>query len=52
MKVFISYSQRDKKYADLIANKLREAGHEVWYDTWTLKAGDNLLNKINDNFIF
>jgi len=48
MKVFISYSQRDKKYADLIANRLREAGHEVWYDTWTLKAGDNLLNKINE----
>jgi len=47
MNVFISYSQRDKKYAELIANRLREANHRVWYDTWTLKVGDNLIDKIN-----
>lgn len=47
MKVFISYTQQDKKHADLIADKLRGAGHEVWYDGWKIKAGDNLLEKIN-----
>ncbi|GAH12925.1 unnamed protein product, partial [marine sediment metagenome] len=47
MNVFISYSQRDKKYAELIKNRLREANHRVWYDTWTLKIGDNIIDKIN-----
>jgi hypothetical protein len=47
MNVFISYSQRDKTYAELIANRLREANHQVWYDAWTLKVGDNLIDKIN-----
>lgn len=47
MNVFISYSQRDKKYAELIANRLREADHRVWYDAWSLKVGDNLIDKIN-----
>lgn len=48
MKVFISYTQEDKKYASLIADRLREAGHEVWYDTWALRLGDNLIEKINE----
>lgn len=48
MNVFISYSHRDKKYADLIANKLKSAKHKVWIDTWKLRGGDNLIEKIND----
>jgi hypothetical protein len=48
MKVFISYSQKDKKYADLIAKRVKEAGHLVWFDAWTLRAGDNLINKITE----
>ena len=48
MKVFISYSQEDKKYASLIAERLRDAGHEVWYDAWALRLGDNLIEKINE----
>ncbi|MBP5981143.1 MAG: TIR domain-containing protein [Halomonas sp.] len=47
MKVFISYTHQDKKYAELIADRLRNAGHDVWYDGWKLKAGDNLVEKIN-----
>lgn len=47
MKVFISYSHQDREYADLIAGRLREDGHEVWYDKWKLKVGDNLIEKIN-----
>lgn len=49
MKVFISYTQQDKKYAELIAQSLRDAGHEVWYDGWKLRAGDNLVEKINES---
>jgi hypothetical protein len=48
MNVYISYSHHDKKYADLIAKLLKEHGHKVWIDTWRLKAGDNLVEKIND----
>lgn len=48
MKVFISYTQQDKKHAELIAHRLREEGHEVWYDGWKLRAGDNLVEKINE----
>ena len=48
MKVFISHTSEDKKYADLIAERLRSAGHDVWYDSWKLRAGDNLINKINE----
>lgn len=46
MKVFISYSHQDKKYAVLLAEELRTAGHEVWLDSVNLKLGDNLLKKI------
>lgn len=48
MKIFISYSQQDKKFADIIAERLKQAGHEVEFDVWRLRAGDNLLAKIND----
>lgn len=48
MRVFISHSHQDKKYANLIAEALKVAGHEVWYDSWSLKAGDNLLKKISE----
>ncbi len=48
MKVFISYTQEDKRYATLIANALEQAGHEVWYDKWSLRVGDNLIQKINE----
>lgn len=30
-----------------IAQRLREANHHVWHDTWALKPGDNLLDKVN-----
>ena len=48
MRVFISYTQQDKKQAELIAARLRDFGHEVWYDGWKLRAGDNLIQKINE----
>ena len=48
MRVFISYSQHDKKYAELIADSLRVAGHDVWHDGWKLKPGDNLVEKISE----
>lgn len=48
MKIFISYSHQDKKWATLIADRVHGAGHEVWIDSWNVKIGDNLLNKIKE----
>ncbi len=48
MKIFISYTPQDKHYADLMADRIRQAGHEVLYDGWKIKEGDNLIEKINE----
>ena len=45
--IFISYNHEDKKYADLITGSLIEAGHEVFMDILKLKAGDNIVEKID-----
>jgi len=48
MKVFVSYSHQDAKHADQIVSALESAGHEVWQDRVRLKAGDNLIAKLNE----
>jgi hypothetical protein len=47
MKVYISHSPEDKRYAAIIADRLRAADHHVRCVAWTLRVGDNLLEKIN-----
>jgi len=47
MKVFLSYSHQDLKYADRISKHLKIAGHEVWQDKLNLKVGDNLIEKVS-----
>lgn len=46
MKIFLSHSHQDQEYADLLANRLSESGHEVWQDRFNLKAGGNLIEKV------
>ena len=48
MNVFISYSHHDKKYADRIADRLEIEGHNIWIDSWKLRAGDNIYKKLNE----
>jgi len=48
MKIFISYSQKDKKYAEIISQRLKHDGHEILYDDWKLKVGDNLITKLEE----
>ena len=45
MKISISYSQEEKKYVTLIADRVRKAGHEVWFEARSLCAVDNLIQK-------
>ena len=45
MRIFISYSHQDKPTVDLITNRLKQAGHEVWIDHLKLRPGDNISRK-------
>lgn len=49
MKISISYSHQDKKWASLIEERLQSVGHEVSIDSWNFKVGDNLLKKIEES---
>jgi hypothetical protein len=44
--IFISYSQRDKAFADALAKNLVLLKHHVWMDRWELKVGDSLTEKV------
>lgn len=43
---FLSYSHKDKDFAEKIATELRKDGIDVWLDKWEIKAGDSLIQKI------
>ena len=47
MKVFISYSSKDHDFVLLLAEKLRKDLIDVWIADWELKAGDSIVEKIN-----
>jgi hypothetical protein len=46
MPIFISYSQKDKTFADTLATNLVLNKHHVWMDRWELNVGDSLLDRI------
>lgn len=48
MPVFISYSHADKAKIDLIAGHLVRKRTSVWIDRWELKAGDSIINKVQE----
>ncbi|MCU0865727.1 MAG: toll/interleukin-1 receptor domain-containing protein [Planctomycetes bacterium] len=48
MSVFISYSSPDKAIARRLAVDLRQAGVEVWFDEFQLRAGDPILTSIRE----
>lgn len=47
-KVFISHSNRDKKFVNMLSSRLTEDGIHVWIDEKQLAIGDNIAEKIND----
>jgi len=47
MRIFLSYSHQDQKYADKISRHLTNAGHDIWQDKINLKVGDNLIEKVS-----
>lgn len=48
MKVFISYSHKDKVFVNKLVNSLRENGVDTWTDSKEIFAGNNLIEKIKD----
>jgi len=46
--VFISYSNKDRGFAERLATDLRASGAGVWFDQWEIKVGDSITQKIND----
>jgi len=46
--VFISYSSKDRDFAERLAADLRASGAGVWFDQWEIKVGDSITQKIND----
>lgn len=45
--VFISYSSKDRAFAERLTFDLKAKGLRVWYDQWELKVGDSLIDKIS-----
>jgi WD40 repeat protein len=40
--VFLSHNARDKPVVRSLAERLREAGLQVWFDEWAIKPGDDI----------
>jgi hypothetical protein len=46
-KVFISYRSVDRERVRIVAEALRRAGIDAWWDNWEILPGDNFVAKIN-----
>lgn len=46
-KVFLSYADADRKWAELIADGLMQRGFAVWYDARQVLPGDNLAAMVS-----
>jgi hypothetical protein len=45
--VFISHRRSDTKEAERLANEVRRAGHQVWFDEWEINIGDSIIERMN-----
>ena len=48
MKVFISYSSKNRLRALRLAQKLLEHDVQVWYDRWNILIGQSIVDSIYD----
>lgn len=48
MTVFISYSHVDKERVERIAGHLMRKRTSIWIDQWELRAGDSIINKVQE----
>lgn len=50
-KVFISYSSKDRAYADRLVDSLRQKGVHVWYDQTEIDVGQNIHDKVLEGLL-
>lgn len=43
---FLSYSSKDQRWVERLANKLKEDGFDVFYDHWCISGGQNIPKTI------
>ncbi|KKL90476.1 hypothetical protein LCGC14_1904300 [marine sediment metagenome] len=48
MKIFISYSHKDREFSRRLASLLQDKGIATWIDDRELNIGDSLIEKINE----
>jgi len=48
MRVFISYSHKDKRFTRKLADVLKANGIDVWIDELVISPGDNIIAKIEE----
>jgi hypothetical protein len=46
--IFLSHSGKDKPQVQALAERLRDAGLRVWFDTWAIRPGDSIPDKIDE----
>lgn len=46
--VFLSHSPNDRGIVRAVAKRLKADGFRVWFDEWSIKAGDNIPHKIEE----
>ncbi len=48
MSIFISYSHQDRAFVEQLAASLVRERKNVWVDTWELRPGDSLIQRIQE----
>ncbi len=46
--IFISYSHKDKVFAERLISDLREEGVTVWYDHFNIRVGNSIISQIEE----
>jgi hypothetical protein len=47
-KVYISYSQKDSLFVEVLTSRLAESGINIWYDKSEINPGENWQERINE----
>src|SRR5438045_1161661 len=45
--IFISHRRSDVREARRLAEEVRRAGHQVWFDEWEIDVGDSIIERMN-----
>ena len=51
IRLFLSYSSKDKNFVENLAKKLASDGFQVWYDKWEIKVGESITSKIKKGIL-